>query len=135
MIMKLDFSSPKKAVKSLGRAITRTQKAPSDEELRDAVIQRFEYTYELAWKMMKRQIEQEAPNPDDIDQLSFKDLLRTAAEKGIIADVEAWLIYREQRNITSHTYDEVEAKSVYETALKFLKDAEVLLSNLEKRRS
>jgi len=133
--MKLDFSSPKKAVKSLGRAITRTQKAPSDEELRDAVIQRFEYTYELAWKMMKRQIEQEAPNPDDIDQLSFKDLLRTAAEKGIIADVEAWLIYREQRNITSHTYDEVEAKSVYETALKFLKDAEVLLSNLEKRRS
>ena len=52
--MKLDFSSLKKAVKSLGKAIARTQKAPSDEELRDAVIQRFEYTYELACKMMKR---------------------------------------------------------------------------------
>jgi nucleotidyltransferase substrate binding protein (TIGR01987 family) len=133
--MKLDFSSLKKAAKSLGRAIARTQKAPSDEELRDAVIQRFEYTYELACKMMKRQIEQESPNPAEIDQLSFKDLLRTAAEKGIVADVEAWLVYRDQRNITSHTYDEKEAKSVYETALKFYKDAEILLSNLEKRKS
>lgn len=133
--MKLDFSSLKKAIKSLGRAIARTQKAPADEELRDAVIQRFEYTYELAWKMMKRQIEQESPNPAGIDQLSFKDLLRTAAEKGIISDVEAWLVYRDQRNITSHTYDEAEAKSVYETALSFFKDAEDLLSKLEKRRS
>lgn len=133
--MKLDFSSLKKAIKSLGRAIARTQKAPADEELRDAVILRFEYTYELAWKMMKRQIEQESPNPAGIDQLSFKDLLRTAAEKGIISDVEAWLVYRDQRKITSHTYDEAEAKSVYETALGFFKDAEDLLSKLEKRRS
>lgn len=133
--MQLDFSSLKKAIKSLNKAIIRTQKAPSDEELRDAVIQRFEYTYELAWKMMKRQIEQESPNPTEIDQLSFKDMLRTAAEKGIISDVEAWLVYRDQRNITSHTYDEEDAKSVYETALKFHKDAEVLLSKLEKRKS
>ncbi|MBI2091539.1 MAG: nucleotidyltransferase substrate binding protein [Deltaproteobacteria bacterium] len=133
--MKLDFSSLKKAIKSLGKAIARTQKEPLDEELRDAVIQRFEYTYELACKMMKRQIEQESPNPSGIDQLSFKDLLRTVAEKGIITDVEAWLVYRDQRNITSHTDDEAEAKSVYETALKFHKDAEALFSNLEKRKS
>lgn len=133
--MKLDFSSMKKAIKSLGKAIARTQKEPLDEELRDAVIQRFEYTYELACKMMKRQIEQESPNPSEIDQLSFKDLLRTAAEKGIISDVEAWLIYRDQRNITSHTYDEAEAKSVYKTALNFFKDADDLLSKLEKRKS
>lgn len=133
--MKLDFSSLKKAIKSLGKAIARTQNAPSDEELRDAVIQRFEYTYELAWKMMKRQIEQESPNPAEVDRLSFKDLLRTAAEKGIISNVEAWLVYRDQRNITSHTYDEDEAKNVYKTALNFYKDAESLLSKLEKRKS
>ena len=131
--MKLDFSSFEKAIKSLGKAVVRTQKAPDDEELRDAVIQRFEYTYELAWKMMKRQIENESPNPAEIDRMSFKDLLRTAAEKGIISDVEQWLVYRDQRNLTSHTYDEDEARNVYETALVFLKDAEVLLSNLEKR--
>jgi len=133
--MKLDFSSLKKAVKNLDKGIERAQNAPSDEELRDAVIQRFEYTYELAWKMIKRQLEQESPNPSGIDQLSFKDLLRTAAEKGIIEDVETWLVYRDQRNITSHTYDADEARSVYETALHFFKDVEILLSKLEKRKS
>lgn len=133
--MRLDFHSLKKAIKSLERAIVRTQRAPLDEELRDAVIQRFEYTYDLACKMMKRQIEQESPNPAEIDRLSFKDLLRTAAEKGIISEVEQWIVYRDQRNITSHTYDEAEAKSVYKTALKFYRDAEILLSNLEKRKN
>lgn len=133
--MKLDFSSLKKAVNSLGRAVVRAQKEPSDEELRDAVIQRFEYTYELAWKMMKRQLEQESANPSEIDRLSFRDMLRGAAEKGIISDVEEWIVYRDQRNITSHTYDEDEAKSVYNTALEFFKAAEILLSKLEKRKS
>lgn len=133
--MKLDFSSLKKAIGSLGRAIDRTRKAPADEELRDAVIQRFEYTYELAWKMMKRQMERESPNPAELDRLSFKDLLREAAEKGIIADAEAWLVYRDQRDITSHSYDEAQAKSVYETALKFFDDAKAVLAELEKRTS
>lgn len=133
--MKLDFSSLKKAVNSLGRAVVRAQKEPSDEELRDAVIQRFEYTYELAWKMMKRQLEQESPNPSEIDQLSFRDMLRGAAEKGIVSDVEEWIVYRDQRNITSHAYDEDEARSVYNTALEFFKVAEILLSKLEQRKS
>lgn len=131
--MKLDFSSFEKAIHSLGRGIARTKNAPGDEELRDAVIQRFEYTYELAWKMMKRQMEQESPNPAELDRLSFKDLLREAAEKGIIADAEAWLVYRDRRNITSHTYDEAEAKSVYEAALKFFDDVKAVLAELEKR--
>lgn len=131
--MKLDFSSLEKATKSLGKAIDRTKKAPNDEELRDAVIQRFEYTYELAWKMMRRQMEQESPNPAELDRLSFKDILRNAAEKGIIADAEAWLIFRERRNITSHTYDEAEAKSVYETALKFFDDVKAVLAELKRR--
>lgn len=46
--MRLDFSPLQKAINSLERAIVRTKANPSDEELRDAVIQRFEYTYELS---------------------------------------------------------------------------------------
>lgn len=131
--MKLDFSSFRKAIASLERAIVRTRGAPADEELRDAVIQRFECTYELAWKMMKRQMEQESPSPAELDRLSFKDLLREAAEKGIIADAEAWLVYRDRRDITSHTYDEAEAKSVYAAALTFLDDVKAVLAELERR--
>ena len=85
--------------------------------------------------MLKRQIEQEFPTPSDVDRLSFRDLLREGAERGMIADVEKWMDYREQRNITSHTYDEDKAKSVYESALSFYDDAKALLSELERRNS
>lgn len=131
--MALDLHSLQKAVSSLERAITRSKDNIDDEELRDAVIQRFEYTYELCWKMLKRQLEIEAPNPAEIDTLSFKDLLRTAAEKGFINNIEQWFIYREQRNITSHTYDETKAISVQKTAFDFIKDAGRLLAKLEQR--
>ena len=131
--MRLDLSSLQKALPSLQKAADRSQKAPSDEELRDAVIQRFEYSYELCWKMIKRALEQEAASPAEVDQLSYQDLFRTAAEKGIISKVEPWFEYRQQRNITSHTYDAKKAKKVYDSALKFLKDATALLQTLEKR--
>ncbi|MGP8336953.1 MAG: nucleotidyltransferase substrate binding protein [Methanosarcinaceae archaeon] len=122
-----------KAINSLKRAVNRSQMTPYDEELRDAVIQRFEYTYELCWKMLKRQLEVESPNPSAVDALSFRDLMREGAEKGMIRYVEDWFIFREQRNITSHTYDENKAVSVYNTALDFLPHARDLLNELEKR--
>ncbi len=131
--MKLDFTSLEKAVESLNRAIQRSQNDLKDEEIRDAVIQRFEYTYELCWKMMKRQIEKESPSPESIDKLSFKDLLREAAEKQIISNVEDWMEYRESRNITAHTYNAQKAKIVYQSAVKFNVDAANLLKCLKSR--
>ena len=133
--MALDLSSLNKAINSMERAMNRSQRTPDDEELRDAVIQRFEYTYELCWKMLKRQLEEESPHPSAVDALSFRDLLREGAEKGMIRCVEDWFIYREQRNITAHTYDENKAISVYNTALNFLPDARDLLNKLEKRQT
>ena len=131
--MHLDFTSLDKALASLNRAIQRSQGSPQDEEVRDAVIQRFEYTYELCWKMLKRQLELEAPNPAIIDTLSFRDLLREAAQVGIQIDMERWLDYREMRNITSHTYDDSKAQSVYRSAIEFYDDALALLEALKKR--
>jgi len=129
----LDFTSLHKAVASLNRAIVRARAATDDEELRDAVIQRFEYTYELCWRMIKRSVEAEAAVPADIDALSFKALMREAAERGIIEDVTSWLVYREQRNITAHTYDAEKAHSVYQTAVEFLQAARAVLAELERR--
>jgi nucleotidyltransferase substrate binding protein (TIGR01987 family) len=124
--MALDLTSFQKALASLGRAIDRSEQAPEDEEVRDAVIQRFEFTFELAWKTLKRQLEQEVAEPASVDRLAFHDLLREAAERGFVTDVEAWMEYRRQRNITAHTYDENKARSVYQTALKFFPDAKAL---------
>lgn len=87
--MRLDLTSVHKGLASLERAIVRSKKAPTDEELRDAVIQRFEFTFELAWKTLKRQLEQEVAEPASIDRLPFHDLLREAAERGLLENVEA----------------------------------------------
>jgi len=131
--MKLDFGSLVKATDSFNRAIARSQSSPKDEELRDAVIQRFGYTYELCWKMLKRKIEQDVPNPAEIDLLSFRELIREGAERGFIREAEEWMVFREQRNITSHTYDRKKAESVYKTALRFYPEAVALLKELQKR--
>ncbi len=131
--MTLDLSSFHKALASLARAIARSQQAPDDEELRDAVIQRFEFTFELAWKTMKRQLEQEVAEPASVDRLAFHDLLREAAERGLLNDVEAWMEYRRQRNVTAHTYDEDKAKSVYRSALRFYPAAMALAEEVSRR--
>ena len=131
MTTRLDLSSLQSALASLDRGCARSRLTPDDEELRDAVIQRFEFTYELCWKMLKRRLEWDAPVPSDIDRLSFPDLLRVGAERGLIADVEPWLIYRHQRNMTSYVYDVARAWEVYGTALEFAADARRLLTELE----
>jgi nucleotidyltransferase substrate binding protein (TIGR01987 family) len=97
------------------------------------VIQNFEFVYEVGFKMIKRQIELESASPDEVDQGSFRDVLRLAAEKGLIQDVEAWFGYRRMRNITAHTYDHDKAQKVYQGTLLFINDARALLASLEAR--
>ncbi len=133
VVSRLDLASFQKALASLDRAIVRAQAAPEDEELRDAVIQRFEYTYEISWKMLKRQVELEHPSPAEVDSLSFADLLRESAERGLIDDVGRWLDFREQRNIASHTCDRGKAVCVYTGAVQFAAEARRLLEKIAGR--
>lgn len=133
--MSLDLSPFIKALTSLERALARSAGAPEDEELRDACIQRFEFTYELAWKMLKRRLEMDLPNPQEVDGMSYRTLMRVSAEMGFIEDVSAWFVYRDKRNKTSHTYDEDKAIEVYSVIPRFALHARNLLQNLQTRDS
>ncbi len=97
------------------------------------VIQNFEFVYEISFKMIKRQIEEESASPNEVDESNFRDVLRVAAEKGLVADVEPWFKYRKMRNITAHTYDHEKAQQVYQDTLIFINDARALLQALETR--
>ncbi len=101
------------------------------ETIKAGVIQHFEFCYELCWKMLKRQLELESITPTSIDALSYPELVREGIEKQLISDAKKWLSYRHQRNITSHTYNQDKAESVYLTALEFYNDAEALLTLLK----
>lgn len=129
----LDLSSLTKALASLDRAMARSVSAPEDEELRDACIQRFEYSYELAWKMLKRRLEMDVPSPQEVDAMSYRTLIRVGAEMGFINDVSAWFLYRDQRNKTAHTYNEDTAREVYAVIPRFVIHAKHLLHRLEAR--
>ena len=131
--MALDFSSFEKALASLKKAHQRALQNPQDEELRDASIQRFEYTFELAWKMLKRQIQLEEGNSAEVDSYSKKTLFRVGGEKGLIQKSESWFEYLEKRNRTVHTYDPEEAIEVFAVIENFIKDADDLILKLKTR--
>lgn len=135
--MALELNSLRKAVGSLKRAVTLTSsrikgKADTDMEelIRAGVIQNFEFTYELCWKFMKRWL---AVNrtASAVDGATKKELFRLAAESRLIKDAGVWFAYNQSRNETAHTYDPAKAEDVYETAVRFLADAEALLKALE----
>jgi nucleotidyltransferase substrate binding protein (TIGR01987 family) len=131
--MPLDLTPLEKALQSLEKALARATAEPADAELRDSCIKRFEYTFELSWKMLKRQLEQEVPNPSEVDTWAYRHLFRVGGERGLVNDVEAWFLYREKRNITSHTYDEDKARDVFSVLPRFAADAADLLRLLKAR--
>ncbi len=141
MRQKLDFSALQGAIISLTEALDvvresswfNQQKQAVKNTLIAGVIQNFEFVYELSIKMLKRQMELEAASPEDIDFTSFRGLLRTATEKGLVQNIDAWFQYRQLRNITSHTYNHEKAQQVYQMTIAFLIDAKALLQKLEQR--
>lgn len=93
------------------KALSQLEKAgsqPKDEYLRDSVIQRFEFTHELAWKMLKLRLEQE-----DVFARTPRETLQASLEAGFIEDGNAWSDLQKMRNLTSHTYNEELAEEVY----------------------
>ena len=106
------------------------QSAKVQNTLIAGVIKNFEFVYEISIKMIRRRLEIGADSPSDIDKMEFRNLLRSAAERGLINDVEAWFKYRKMRNITPHTYDHEKARQVYQETVVFIDDARLLLQQL-----
>ncbi len=78
-----------------------------DDLLKEGLIQRFEYTQELAWKVMKDYEEYQGLT----DIQGSRDAIRKALQMGII-ESHAWMDTIASRNLTSHCYDESEFNSV-----------------------
>lgn len=130
----IDFTSLQLAIKSLREALDTYQTDKTNTFVRDASIQRFEYTYELCHKMLKRFLEATEPNSADIDTMTFQTLIRTGAEKGLLKNSwDKWSEYKNARNLTTHTYNEKMALAVCSILPEFLTEAEHLSAELVKR--
>ncbi|MDE2778914.1 MAG: HI0074 family nucleotidyltransferase substrate-binding subunit [Chloroflexota bacterium] len=100
--------------------------------IRSGVIQNFEVTYELSWKLMARWLSAYV-NPEVADGVTRRQLFRLAAENRLIPDVDLWMQHHEARNATTHIYDEERAMMVYRATREFAHDAQRFLQALEAR--
>lgn len=123
-----------RALDRLKEGWVRYQTTPLDEQLRDGLIQRFEFTYELSHKTLKRFLEQNSASLEEYDRMSFPDLIRSANEVGLLKNSWAeWSVYRKMRNLTSHTYNEITAQQVVSAIPDFIMEADYLLKMLKVR--
>ena len=130
---RLDLSAFTKAIESLNVALQAYENEQGNEFIRDASIQRFEYSYELATKMLKRYLSLTLANPSELTEMTFQNLIRTAYGKGLIPNSwDQWSLFRHARNITSHTYSEEKAIEVLEVLPLFYKEVAFLLDSLER---
>ncbi|TVQ84517.1 MAG: nucleotidyltransferase [Chromatiaceae bacterium] len=131
---RLDISALGKAIDRLQEGLTRYQSDITDAQIRDGLIQRFEFTYEIGHKMIKRYLEFVSPTPEQYDGMAFQDLIRSGNEQGLLlGDWSAWRKYREMRSKTSHTYDEDVALEVVEGIPAFLEEVQYLFGQLSER--
>lgn len=131
MATDLNIEPLEKAIASLEVALDRQGMAPDDDLIRDACIQRFEFTYELSHKMLKRFLEATSANPAEFDNMSFQDLIRNGSERGLLrSDWSKWKTFRAARAATSHTYDELKAREVFSIVPDFLLEARYLRDQL-----
>ena len=132
--IKLDTTSFGNAVRRLREGLARYERERSDEQIRDGLIQRFEFTYELSHKMIRRYLKEATASPDEIDRLAFADLIRTANAQGLLrGDWPVWRRFREMRTRTSHAYDAGVASEVAAAIPEFLEEAEHLYAELQRR--
>lgn len=118
------FANYRKALKGLNKAVEIIKEElyideddnEFDEELanelekvlKEGLIQRFEYTHELAWNVMKDYQEYQG----NFEIKGSRDATREAFSMNLIKDAESWMSMIKSRNDTSHTYNEETAESI-----------------------
>ena len=98
-----------KALGRLAEVVNEMDQRQLNDFEADGLIQRFEFTFELAWKLIKSYAEFQGT---DKEIMGSRDAIRWAFEHHLIGDSATWMEMIKRRNDTSHTYDEDTAAEV-----------------------
>lgn len=130
----IDLSTLEKVLTSLFEVIKVYNDDKTNLITRDSMIQSFEYTYSLALKMIKRYFSNGAFIFENIDSMTFNEMIRQANKMDLLrSNLEKWDNYRQKRNLTSHTYDEKIAVEVVEIIEDFAQEVQYLLDKLKEK--
>jgi nucleotidyltransferase substrate binding protein (TIGR01987 family) len=123
--MATDFTVLEKALSSLESAVV---SPPKNDLERDGAIQRFEYTFELTWKVAKRVLEDSG-----ITATTPKAIIRELGAQSWIESVETWFDFLKARSASTHIYIEKTAREVFAIAQNFPKHCRALIVRLKKQ--
>ena len=118
-------------IENLGKALVQFSKALAEPEsaiVRDASIQRFEFTYELLWKTVKSFLE----DFHGVRAVSPWQVFKEAFAIDIIDNEDIFLEMLESRNALAHTYNEAQARDIYEKCPQYLTAMELTFDLLSK---
>ncbi len=116
-------------IENFEKALTQLKKAlqePVTPIVRDATIQRFEFTYELCWKTLKGYLE----DTHGIRAVSPRLVFKEAFAIELIENEDTFIEMIESRNTLSHMYNEDQAQSIYVKCGEYLKEMKTVLQNL-----
>ena len=114
-----------KAIKRLDEASLLSAKNPIN---RDATIQRFEFTFELSWKLMQAILQDQGINTS----IGVKNIIRESARSiNLIDNPQAWFRFLDCRNKIAHTYNDLLAEQVYKEAITFIPLVKTLIKNVK----
>lgn len=89
-------------------AVLLSKQRPLNELEKQGLIQRFEFTHELAWNVLKDYFAYQG----NTAITGSRDAVREAFNKGLIQDGDTWMDMIKSRNLSTHTYDEAIANNV-----------------------
>lgn len=120
------FVNYSKSIKNLETVV---DKESLSEIEKAGLVQFFEVSFELAWKLMKDYLIAQG-----YDVKSPREAIKTAFDYGLISDGALWLDALEKRNLSSHTYDESILDELQDLILhKYFPIMSELKNNIESR--
>ena len=131
MSEEIDIQPFRDALARLDEALSERASDPGNTYLRDAVILRFTFTFEVAVSTLRRYLEEIAAIRRT-NRMSPRRCLREAADLGLIAECADWMLHVDNRNRTVHAYSEPMADAIAANATAFAADARALLNAMER---
>ncbi|KKP95068.1 MAG: Nucleotidyltransferase substrate binding protein, HI0074 family [candidate division TM6 bacterium GW2011_GWE2_36_25] len=119
---KINIAPLIKAQRAFDEAVAKAQ----TQLERDGAIQRFEFTYELLWKMLKKVLAFKGLNINNP-----RDVFREAAKEHLIEDPKIWFEVIKKRNMTTHIYSEMYAKEIFEFLPHFQKQLSKIIDQIK----
>ena len=114
ILWKQRFQNFNKAFSKLQDAVQSFESKDLSDLEKEGLIQRFEYTHELAWNVMKDFFEFEG----NTTIMGSRSATREAFSKGIIKDGDIWMDMIKSRNLTTHTYNEHIAEDIVDKIIR-----------------